>query len=112
MATVQNVGRQYRPGMSADVSAVLGVRPEALTIPNEAVFGSGNQTFVFVVKPDSTVVRVSLTLGTRMPDIVEVVNGLNPEMIVVTAGHQKLFDGGKVLPISTGGPQAGGNALN
>lgn len=99
VARVQNVGRKYRPGMSANVSAILGERPNALTIPNEAVFGSGNQSFVFIVKPDSTVARVSLTLGTRMADVVEVVEGLKEGMTVVRAGHQKLFDGGKVMPL-------------
>ena len=80
---------------------MLGERPNALTIPNEAVFGSGNQTFVFVVKSDSTVARVPLTLGSRYPDVVEVLQGLEPGMTVVRAGHQKLFDGGKVLPMSS-----------
>jgi membrane fusion protein (multidrug efflux system) len=101
VARVQNVGRKSRPGMSANVSAVLSERPNALTIPNEAVFGSGNQSFVFVVKPDSTVTRVPLTLGTRMSDVVEVVAGLKPGMTVVRAGHQKLFEGGKVMPMPT-----------
>ncbi|MFN0157573.1 MAG: efflux RND transporter periplasmic adaptor subunit [Bacteroidota bacterium] len=99
VARVQNVGRKVRPGMSANVSAVLAERPNALTIPNEAVFGSGNQSFVFIVKPDSSVARVAVTLGTRMSDVVEVLGGLEPGMTVVRAGHQKLFDGGKVMPM-------------
>ncbi len=99
VARVSNPGRRFRPGMSANVSAVLGQRTNAITIPNEAVFGSGNQSFVFVVGPDSTVARVPLTLGTRFSDVVEVVNGLEPGMTVVRAGHQKLFDGGKVMPM-------------
>ena len=109
VARVQNPGRRFRPGMSANVAAVLGERPTALTIPNEAVFGSGDQSFVFIVKPDSTVVRVPLMLGTRMPDVVEVVSGLQAGMTVVRAGHQKLFDGGKVVPMPSGA-QAGGAA--
>jgi membrane fusion protein, multidrug efflux system len=103
VARVQNQGRKFRPGMSANVSAVLGERSNALTIPNEAVFGSGDQSFVFVVKADSTVTRVALTLGTRTSDVVEVVQGLQAGMTVVRAGHQKLFEGGKVMPMAAGG---------
>jgi membrane fusion protein (multidrug efflux system) len=99
IARVPNPERRFRPGMSANVTAILSERPNALTIPNEAVFGSGDQSFVFIVKPDSTVARVPLTLGTRMADAVEVVEGLKQGMTVVRAGHQKLFDGGKVLPL-------------
>ncbi|MBX2992078.1 MAG: efflux RND transporter periplasmic adaptor subunit [Bacteroidetes bacterium] len=100
VARVTNPDRRFRPGMSANVSAVLSERPNALTIPNEAVFGGGTQSFVFVVNEDSSVARVPLVLGTRLSDVVEVLEGLKEGMTVVRAGHQKLFDGGKVMPIS------------
>jgi len=99
VARVENPGRQFRPGMSANISAVLGERLSAMTIPNESVFGSGDQSFVFVVKPDSTVARVALKLGTRLAGVVEVIEGLQPDMRVVRAGHQKLFEGAKVMPL-------------
>jgi membrane fusion protein (multidrug efflux system) len=112
VARVPNPGGKFRPGMSANVSAVLGQRPQALTVPNEAVFVEGDQSFVFVVKPDSTVTRTALGLGTRMSDAVEVVEGLQAGMRVVRAGHQKLFEGAKVMPIphAEGAPGAGAPA--
>ncbi len=99
VARVVNPGRKFRPGMSANVSVVLAERAKAITIPNEAVFANGNQSFVYVVKPDSTASRVAITLGTRLPDAVEVVEGLAPGTVVVRAGHQKLFEGAKVMPV-------------
>ena len=65
VARIQNPGQKFRPGMSANVSAVLSERPHALTIPNEAVFANGNQSFVFVVKKDSSVAATPVTLGFR-----------------------------------------------
>ena len=107
VAQMANPGRRFRSGMSANVSVILGERARAMTIPNEAVFASGGQSFVFVVKPDSIVARVSLSLGTRLANIVEVLQGLEPGMSVVTAGHQKLFEGAKVMPMpSTGTPHS------
>lgn len=100
VARVPNPGRKFRPGMSANITAVLSERPKAITIPNEAVFASGNQSFVFVIKPDSTVARTAITLGTRLADLVEVVEGLEAGTQVVLAGHQKLFEGAKVMPIA------------
>ncbi len=99
VARVQNPGEKFRPGMSANVSAILSERPHALTIPNEAVFANGNQSFVYVVKKDSSVAATPVTLGLQTPEMVEVVNGLEDGMEVVRAGHQKLFDGAKVMPI-------------
>jgi len=96
---LSNPGRKFLPGMSANVSVVLSERPNALTIPSESVFASGNQSFVFIVKPDSTVARSEITLGTQLPEVVEVVKGLKEGEQVVKAGHQKLFDGAKVIPV-------------
>jgi membrane fusion protein (multidrug efflux system) len=100
VAQVNNAERKFRPGMSANISAVLSKREKALTVPNEAIFGSGNQSFVFIVKPDSSVSQVPLSLGTRLAGVTEVVDGLKAGMTVVRAGHQKLFEGAKVMPIA------------
>ena len=99
VARVNNPGRKLRPGMSADVFAVLRSRPDAVTVPNEAVFANGNQSFVYVIKSDSTVARASVSLGTRLADVVEVAAGLNAGQLVVRTGHQKLFDGARVMPV-------------
>ncbi|MGH7682554.1 MAG: efflux RND transporter periplasmic adaptor subunit, partial [Candidatus Eiseniibacteriota bacterium] len=101
IARVRNPGGKFRPGMSANVSAVLSERMNALTIPNEAIFAEGNQTFVYVVGPDSTVDRTAVTLGTRLSDVVEVTEGLQPGARVVRTGHQKLFPKAKVIPIDS-----------
>ena len=110
IARVRNPRGEFRPGMSANVSAVLSERMNALTVPNEAVFAEGNQTLVYVVGADSTVARTPVTLGTRLADVVEVVNGLEPGQRIVVAGHQKLFDKARVIPVESqgGGGAAGG----
>lgn len=101
VALVRNPERLFRPGMSANVSAVLAERPTALTIPNESVFVSESQTYVFRVDPDSTVARVPVALGTRMVDVVEIAAGLDSADVVVRAGHHKLFEGAKVFPVQS-----------
>jgi membrane fusion protein (multidrug efflux system) len=106
VAQVSNPGRKLRPGMSANIAAVLSERENAVTIPNQAVFANGDQSFVYTVKPDSTVELVPLKLGTRMADVVEVVQGLTPGAIVVQAGHQKLGPGAKVIPVNVQQPQS------
>ncbi len=99
VAKVLNPGRKFHPGMSANVVVVLNERPDALTVPNEAVFANGNQSFVYVINPDSTVAAVPVTLGLQMQDVVEVVQGLEEGKQVVKAGHQKLYPGAKVMPV-------------
>ncbi len=106
--TVQLVARAANPrqllksGMSANVSVTFSERPNALMVPDEAVIAEGNQNFVFVVKPDSSVAKTAIVLGTRDSNQVEVVHGLDAGQQVVKAGHQKLFEGAKVVPIPEG----------
>jgi membrane fusion protein (multidrug efflux system) len=104
IARVANPGQIFLPGMSANISATLSERPDAITIPNEAVFANGSQSFVYVVKQDSTVAQVAVTLGTQRSDVVEVLSGLSAGMTVVRAGHQKIYQGAKVLPLATHQP--------
>jgi membrane fusion protein (multidrug efflux system) len=103
VAELPNRERKFRSGMSADVTATISSRPGALTIPNESIFASGDQSFVYAVNADSTVSRTPVSLGTRTADAVEVLDGLKTGMKVVTAGHQKLFEGAKIMPVPAGG---------
>ena len=108
VARVANPEGKFRPGMSANVSAVLGQRPDALTIPNEAVFVDGNQAFVFEILGNGTVTRRAVSLGTRLADRVEVTGGLAPGARVVRTGHQKLFEGASVQTGAPPAPATGG----
>jgi len=105
-ARVANPDQLFRPGMSANIRVILAERPQALTIPSESVFVEGEQAFVYVINPDSTVMQVPVGLGTRTAGTVEIVQGLTPGARVVSSGHQKLYPGAKVMPMMTGVPAA------
>ena len=109
-ARIPNRDHKLRPGMSADVTVNLGERPQALTVPDEAVFGEGDQNFVYVVKPDSTVSRQPVVLGSRDSTRAEIVSGVKAGDRVVQAGYQKLYEGAHVMPVAAGGPGAGATA--
>lgn len=107
VARIPNRGRKLRPGMSADVTATLGARPDALTVPDEAIFAEGNQNFVYVVRPDSNIVfRQAVVIGSRDSSRAEITQGLKPGDKVVSAGYQKLYEGAHVMPVPAGGPGA------
>ena len=99
IAHVGNPEYRFRPGMSANIAAVLSSRENALLVPDEAIFAEGDQMLVFVVKPDSTVARAAIKIGSRQRGTVEILSGLEAGQSVVSAGHQKLYEGAKVMPI-------------
>ena len=107
VAIAPNPGRRLRPGMSADVSATLAERPGALTIPDEAVFAQGDQSFVYVVAADTVSLR-PIGIASRDSARVEVSHGLAPGDVVVRAGYQKLYPGAHVMAVPSGGAAAAG----
>ena len=106
IARVPNPDNSLRPGMSADISVDLATHPDAVTVPSEAIFSEGNDNLVYAVGPDSSVVRTVVKTGIRLPAAVQILEGLTPGMTVVTAGHQKLYPGAKVMPVNSAGDQA------
>jgi membrane fusion protein (multidrug efflux system) len=106
IAEAANPGGRLVPGLSAGVALTLSERSGALLVHDEAIFAEGTQNFVYVVKPDSTVEKSAVQLGARDGENVEILGGVNAGVNVVSAGHQKLFPGAKVMPMPAGGPTA------
>lgn len=65
-------------------------------IPTAAVQRNSQRTYVFYVKPDSTVTVRTITLGTTEGDDSEVTSGLKPGDEVVMTGVDRLQEGTKV----------------
>jgi multidrug efflux system membrane fusion protein len=65
-------------------------------IPTAAVQRNSQQTYVFLVKPDSTVTVRKITIGTVEGEESEVTSGLAPGDAVVMTGVDRLQEGTKV----------------
>ncbi len=108
VAEIPNPSGHLRSGMSANVAVTLAMRPNALVVPDEAIFAEGAQTFVYVVGDSGTVAKTAVSVGSRDDSRAEIVSGLSAGQKVVSAGHQKLYDGAKVMPMPPGGMPAMG----
>jgi multidrug efflux system membrane fusion protein len=65
-------------------------------IPTAAVQRNSQITYVFFVKPDSTVTVRPITIGTSEGDDAEISSGMSPGDVVVMTGVDKLQEGSKV----------------
>ena len=87
---------------------ILAERGEVAVVPEAALVPApGKVQFVYRVD-DGKVQRVEVKTGQRRDALVEVVEGLAPGAVVVTAGQLKLRDGAavKVLSAPAGVAQA------
>ncbi len=109
-ATIANREQLLRPGLFARINLILNVRPQALVVPEQAIVPRGDDRFVYKIV-DGKAVATRVTLGQRQPGRVEVVKGLAPGDLVVTAGHLKIRDGTPVTvsqppPAAAAGPRS------
>lgn len=94
-AIVPNGAGLLKPGMLLTVAVTSSAR-EALAIPELALVGEGDRSFVYVLGAGDTVKRTPVRTGARQGGVVEVVEGLRPGARIVTEGVVKLSDGMKV----------------
>lgn len=97
-AVLGNGDRKLKPGMLLTVAIEAAART-APAVPELALVGEGEQSFVFTIV-DGKAKRVPVRTGLRQDGLVEIVEGLKPGQRVVTEGVVKIADG---QPVRTGG---------
>jgi membrane fusion protein (multidrug efflux system) len=99
-AQVPNKDGRLRPGMFARVRLFTSGLKETMVVPEEALFPVGDDKYVYKVV-DGKATRQKVEIGARREGRVEVVNGLTPADMVVTAGALKLREGVAVQVANT-----------
>lgn len=97
-ARIDNDERILRPGLFVRVKVQLGQNENAIMIPEQALVPRGKDRFVFKIV-DGKAVETKVQIGQRRVGLVEVVDGLAPDDVVVTAGQLKIRDGAAVKPL-------------
>jgi multidrug efflux system membrane fusion protein len=85
------------PNQFVNIRMLTEVQENVTLIPNSAIQLSGTTRFVFVVKPDETVERRTVTVGRTEGEKTVVTEGLAPSEVVVTEGLDRLQSGSKVM---------------
>ncbi len=106
---IPNKAGRLAPGMYANVSLQIDTRPDALTVPVQALLQNGDHASVLVINPENRVEIRQVKTGVQDPNRVEVVAGLREgERVVV--GNLKAYEAGEVVqpkesPISNRGAE-------
>jgi multidrug efflux system membrane fusion protein len=85
------------PNQFVNIQLLVQTIHNALIIPVAAVQRGSPGTFVYLVKPDSTVTVQKVTLGVTQGEQVAITDGLQAGDQVVTDGADKLKEGSKVI---------------
>ena len=106
-----NADESLWPGAYVRVQAELGAYTGATVVPTAAVQLNDTSSFVFLVKPDATVTRRTVTVADTTGDIAVVSSGLQPGDHVVIEGQLRLIEGSHVketasATVASSGPAA------
>jgi len=96
---VFNPSLELVPGMYAEVDLITDQRKQVLSVPVEAVDGSGNSARVFMIQPSGTVHVIPVRLGIEDARRIEIRSGdlkLGDEVVV--GARSGLKDGLRVQP--------------
>lgn len=106
-ATFTNVEGRLWPGQFANVALTLATEPDAVVVPSAAIQSGQQGTYVFVVKPDSTVDLKPVVAARTQGNETVIAKGLEGGERVVTDGQPRLTPGIKVEVRGGGGQDEG-----
>jgi len=101
-ATFPNTDNRLWPGQYVQTRLIINTLVKATVVPSQAIQSSQNGDFVFVVKPDATVQKRSVTVGLSRGGMAVVESGVKAGETVVTDGQLRLTEGVKVSMPATG----------
>jgi multidrug efflux system membrane fusion protein len=107
-ATFPNAAMNLFPNQFVNIKLRVDTLQNTAIVPSSAIQRGAPGTFVYLVKPDSTVTAQPVTLGPNEGEKVSVAKGLEPGQMIVTDGADRLKEGAKVQVAE--GAQAPGQA--
>lgn len=107
-AVLANGDRKLKPGMLLTVAIEAAARTVP-AVPELAVVGEGEQTFVFLVE-NGKAKRVKVVTGMRQNGLVEIRDGVRAGQRIVTEGVVKIADGQQVRTQPSGASTKAGGA--
>ena len=102
-AIVDNSERRLLPGQYVTMRFVTGERSDALSVPRGAVVRMGGKAAVWVAAGGRSE-RRDVATGLESGEHVEIASGLRAGEQVITRGHEGLYAGARISPISGATP--------
>jgi RND family efflux transporter MFP subunit len=94
---INNTNNGLMPGLYAEAILTLNQKPNAITVPVQAIDHSGDNTSVMVLRDGGIVESRPVTLGLQTPNYAQVVSGLTVGEQVVVSDRSGLKPGEHVL---------------
>jgi membrane fusion protein, multidrug efflux system len=95
-AAFDNANELLWPGELVMARVTIGTDSNASVVPSVAIQNGQTGSYVFVLKPDSTVSIASVKVGPTAGDVTAIVSGVKPGDDVVVSGQSRIAQGTRV----------------
>lgn len=95
-ADFDNKASLLYPSQFVNVRLLVEQKAGVVLVPNAAIQRNQQSTYVWLVKPDSTVTVRLVTTGVTEGDQTEILSGIEPGDAMVTVGVDRLLEGSRV----------------
>ncbi len=95
-ANFDNADNALFPNQFVNARLLVKMKHNVTLVSTATIQRNSQMTYVWVMKPDSTVTVRQVTVGTVEGDDAEITSGLSPGDLAVMTGVDKLQEGGKV----------------
>ncbi len=93
-AQLANPNQIFKGGMEAEVRFTSPTKAKIMTVPAKAVLQELGKEYLYVIRQNRAWrVRVYTKKSLESPDLLEIMEGLQPNDLVVTEGQEKLKEG-------------------
>jgi len=106
-ATFDNSHNELFPNQFVNARLLQQEKRGVVLAPSAAVQRNSQSTYVYVVKPNSTVTVRQVKVGTSDDNNTEITSGIDEGDVVVLTGVDKLQEGSKVAVHMEGAPNSG-----
>ncbi|MFC1724074.1 efflux RND transporter periplasmic adaptor subunit [candidate division KSB1 bacterium] len=97
---ILNPEHLLKPGMFASVDLIVGEKKNVTAVPANALIKENGTCYVYTVRPDNTVKKVSVIPGISEGEWIEISGDIKTDDTIVVEGHNKLSDGAKIVVVS------------
>ncbi|HLY89420.1 MAG TPA: efflux RND transporter periplasmic adaptor subunit [Acetobacteraceae bacterium] len=102
-ATFANENDRLWPGQFVEARVLVRTEPQVVTVPSQAVLHGMANLYVYMVKPDSTVLRQSVEAVDR-GDVMVITKGLQAGQEIVLDGQSRLDNGMLITAMTPSAP--------
>jgi multidrug efflux system membrane fusion protein len=108
-ASFENKAGKLFPSQFVNARLLVEQKTGVVLVQNEAIQRNTNSTYVWLVKPDNTVTVRTVTAGVTEGGQTEITSGVEAGDVMVTAGVDRLQEGGRVNAQVPGEASKGGD---